>query len=429
MRARSSAADLWRRSPHAVMPAVAAVLLLLVSGCTPDAPTTMGSPADAVATADESIFASGSDADAGPVGVDGGTGDADATDAVDSSAGSDSDAGATDTQDSAPDVKVDPCSQKSCDDGNACTTDTCGTTGCVHVNSTASCDTAAAVCPTSGVCVGGACVAPAEVCGDGVCGCSETPASCASDCEAAMATLPAGTFAMGSANGVGSSLEWPQHLVTLGAFQLDKTEVTVAHYGAFYNHLNAVQQCAAANATAFVCGQPDKCNFGVAGWEQQPINCVDWFQADAYCKWAHVGGRLPTEAEWEYAARSGGKEQEYPWGNELPTCATYAIFMETTMSGCGANSTWPVCSKPAGNSSQGACDLTGNVWEWCSDWFGGYDAVPQTDPSGAAWGTQRSLRGGSWFQVTVPGLRVRHRFSGAPSSRNVDFGFRCARTL
>ena len=171
------------------------------------------------------------------------------------------------------------------------------------------------------------------------------------------------TYQMGSPTDVGSEnpaySEQPQHQVTLSPFALDKTEVTVAQYTAFFSHLSSAQQCNQGNSTSFVCARPPTCvgcNWDVAGKGQQPVNGVDWFQADAYCKWAHVGGRLPTEAEWEFAARDGGKVQTYPWGEAAPTCsrASYA--------GCTTDTTAAVCSATAGNTPMGRAIWRATCW-------------------------------------------------------------------
>ena len=135
--------------------------------------------------------------------------------------------------------------------------------------------------------------------------------------------------------------------MTVKSFQLAKTEVTNKQYKA----------CVEAGA----CTPPSS----YEGGDDQPVVNVDWNQAKAFSEW--VGGRLPSEAEWEYAARSGGKERKYPWGDEEPSCER--AVMNQGGNGCGRNATWPVCSKTAGNTSQGLCDMAGNVWEWTQDWY------------------------------------------------------------
>ena len=139
----------------------------------------------------------------------------------------------------------------------------------------------------------------------------------------------------------------PRHTVTVNSFEMAKTLVTVEQY----------KVCVDAKACTVPSAGPD-CNWGVPGRGKHPVNCVDWQQAQTFSAWE--GGRLPTEAEWEYAARSGGRDQKYPWGDSPPTCEK-AVFK-----GCGTG-TAPVCSKPAGNTAQGLCDAAGNVWEWMED--------------------------------------------------------------
>ena len=147
-------------------------------------------------------------------------------------------------------------------------------------------------------------------------------------------------------------------------------------------------------------------------------------QAQAFAGWA--GGRLPSESEWEYAARSGGKAQTYPWGDEEATCSL--AVMEDGGKGCGEERTWPVCSKPAGNSRQGVCDLAGNVWEWVQDGY--HDTYSGAPEDGTAWdedgAAYRVIRGGSWYS-TASVLRASNRNGYVPSDRNSNLGFRLAR--
>ncbi|MBU1896168.1 formylglycine-generating enzyme family protein [Myxococcota bacterium] len=223
--------------------------------------------------------------------------------------------------------------------------------------------------------------------------------------------LSGGSFQMGSNKG--DSDERPVHEVRLKGFMMSKTEVTVGQYRACVN--------------AGVCTAPDTstyCNWNESGRELHPINCVDWNQAKAFATWA--GGRLPTEAEWEYAARSGGKDQEYPWGNAQVTC-NYAV-MDHGGNGCGrGNATWPVCSKPQGNTEQGMCDMSGNVWEWVADYYGSYDSTPR-DGTEHLSGSNRVFRGGGWFNY-ASSLRAARRYRYVPSNRYFDLGFRLARSL
>jgi formylglycine-generating enzyme required for sulfatase activity len=160
------------------------------------------------------------------------------------------------------------------------------------------------------------------------------------------------------------------------------------------------------------------CNWGVAGRENHPVNCVDWNQAEAFSRWA--GGRLPSEAEWEYAARSAGKNWTYPWGDEKPTCE------RAVTSVCGAKGTAPVCSKPKGNTLQGLCDLSGNVWEWVRDRY--HESYAGAPVDGGAWddaGSERVMRGGAWDAAF--GARAAGRTPADPDSRTGAVGFRPAR--
>ena len=224
-------------------------------------------------------------------------------------------------------------------------------------------------------------------------------------------SLPGGTYQMGSNDVAGN--EKPVHSVTLSGFQMARTETTVAQYGVCVT----AGGCTAARTRSY-------CTWGVAGKEQHPINCVDWNNSKAYCEWA--GARLCTEAEWEYAARSGGQNRTYPWGDQTATCS-YAVMSEGG-SGCGTGGTWAVCSKTAGNSTQGVCDLAGNVWEWVADWYDMYPSEAQTNPTGPSSGSFRVVRGGSWYDGAAD-LRAAIRGAGGPGYGSGDLGLRCCRSL
>jgi formylglycine-generating enzyme required for sulfatase activity len=171
-----------------------------------------------------------------------------------------------------------------------------------------------------------------------------------------------------------------------------------------------------------------------------PINCVDWAQATAYCKWAVK--RLLTEAEWEYAAR-GPKGYPYPWGNDPPTatrlnaCGTECEAMakreldvdwKTMYEASDAwETTAPVGSFPEGVSPFGALDMAGNVWEWTADWYGNYTDTAATNPQGANRGSFRVNRGGGWFSFARGDVRAASRYWRDPTVRTDTLGFRCAR--
>ena len=240
-----------------------------------------------------------------------------------------------------------------------------------------------------------------------------------------MVTVPAGPFWMGCNSETDTncqSFEQPYHEVTLSAFEIDRTEVTLAAY----------TEC----VTAGICTVPqvdwkDNCNWGVTGKENHPVNCVDWEQATAYC--TYVSKRLPTEAEWEKAAR-GTDGRLHPWGNESATCDR-AVMEQDGQDGCGTGDTAPVCSKsPAGDSPYGACDMVGNVWEWVHDWYSSeyYATSPAENPTGPEDGVQsvnRVVRGGGFDDYDFF-MRLTHRNQYFPGymGAQYDLGFRCART-
>lgn len=212
----------------------------------------------------------------------------------------------------------------------------------------------------------------------------------------------------------GRDKEKPMHGVKVGTFRMSKTEVTVAQYRACVK----AGRCTKPNTGKY-------CNWGKARRGAHPVNCVDSRQSRAFCRWA--GGRLPSEAEWEYAARSGGKDWKYPWGDEAATC--YRTVMDRRGIGCGKKRTWPVCSKTAGNTSQGLCDMAGNVQEWTEDcWHDNYSGAPS---DGSAWtkncsSTFRVIRGGSLLFNRQ--LEVVVRDSWAPGGPDTYYlGVRCAR--
>ena len=237
---------------------------------------------------------------------------------------------------------------------------------------------------------------------------------------------------------------------TIARFEMSRTEVTVAQY----------RQCVDAGA----CSEPQSrgvvttdegCNWGESGREDHPINCVDWNQAVEFATW--VGGRLPSEAEWEYAARyskglAEAGSRTVPWGTDAATCSRVVVHRVwsgeeivelggiSTIGGysgvhkedCGHDSTAPVCSKPEGNNPQGLCDLVGNVHEWVQDTY--QDRDFRTAPrDGSAWEVDgqawRVHLGGSWKSVyrkhSYPFKAM--RMGREPRLLGEDLGFRVAR--
>lgn len=219
-----------------------------------------------------------------------------------------------------------------------------------------------------------------------------------------MAVIPAGWFLMGQNDGPESSR--PQRSVYLDAFAIDKTEVTKAAFSRF-----VVETDHPAKGWT---GEPPEQQAG------EPAAGVVWLDADAYCRWA--GKRLPTEAEWEKAAR-GTDGRRYPWGDQWD-----AARANTEESGRGA--VLPVGSFPDGVSPYGVLDMAGNVAEWVSDYFDRdyYTYAPDHNPLGPDIVLDHVLRGGSWAS---PNLHAQTFFrdSSHSSEPNPRVGFRCARTL
>jgi len=222
-----------------------------------------------------------------------------------------------------------------------------------------------------------------------------------------MMFVPAGEFTMGSENG--STDESPIHTVTLDAYWIDQTEVTNKMY--------------ALCAQAGVCQPPEGTRsytrssyYGNPEYDNFPVIYVDWDMAKTYCEWADA--RLPTEAEWEKAAR-GTDGRTYPWGEGLDC-------NKANYSGC-VGDTIAVGSYDDGKSPYGLFDMAGNVWEWVADWYDSnyYASSPSNNPQGAASGQSRVLRGGSW-DSDGDNARSAYRSWYDPSLFSLNVGFRCA---
>ncbi|VAW43332.1 hypothetical protein MNBD_CHLOROFLEXI01-3011, partial [hydrothermal vent metagenome] len=243
--------------------------------------------------------------------------------------------------------------------------------------------------------------------------------------------IPATTFLMGARDEdtAASSDERSQHTVTLDAFAIDLYEVSVAQYAAFLNTLGGyVNACSGFTClstrfetTRSYLTDEQAGYLPVEGFSDYPINNVSWHGANAYCSW--VGGRLPTEAEWELAA-TGGNGRFYPWGDANPD-EENAVF-----AGTFAN-LQPVNSLPNGASPFGLYQMAGNVWEWVSDGYDPiyYDRSPAENPAGPAVSATdlRVLRGGG-YDSPAADLRTTNRASERPTEfRTIpSVGFRCA---
>jgi len=252
------------------------------------------------------------------------------------------------------------------------------------------------------------------------------------DPYADMVYIPAGEFIMGS-NFSTSPDEQPEHTVYLDAFYVDKFEITNAQYATYLSEVleageiqvnsNSVKkdgnELLDLDAADCQISYSDGTFIVDNGKDNYPVIEVSWFGADNYAH--HYGKRLPTEAEWEKAAR-GTDQRTYPWGNESPTS-----------SHCNFNSnvghTTPVGQySPKGDSPYGCSDMAGNVWEWCNDWYDEkyYSSSPTNNPPGPTAGLNRVLRGGPWGRDATD-VHSYQRAGSNPIHGSYDFGFRCAR--
>lgn len=232
-----------------------------------------------------------------------------------------------------------------------------------------------------------------------------------------MVAIRGGEFLMGNDgrgdDGPGDEDERPAHRVTVNAFRLDKYETTNAMYDAFVRATRRAPPFHWADG-----GYPE-------GTADHPVVYVSWHDAEAYCRWS--GKRLPTEAEWERAAR-GGDGRRFPWGNEFS--ALNANTPQYWLAQRASGHTMPVGSFPQGRTPEGVEDLAGNVYEWVADW---YQPYPGNQHPNVHYGTKNKvLRGGSWYDCLSYGCGLsspaynRSRF--APDIKNKGFGFRCARS-
>ena len=264
------------------------------------------------------------------------------------------------------------------------------------------------------------------------CACSEEEVT---EPPEGMVLIPAGAFQMGSTTG--DINEAPVHTVELDAFYMDQHEVTNAEYRVF---VAATGHPAPRGIGYTAVYELLKHNY--EPWDDpdfnhpnQPVTTVTWFDATAYCKW--VGKRLPTEAEWEKAARGGLEGARYSWGDAEPnnTSANFAdsqteFEWRSSDVNDGFLFTAPVGTFPP--NGYGLYDMAGNVWEWCADWYSptyysdGQDVErPLRNPKGPDTGERRVLRGGTWYRAAHT-IRNAERISDYPDSSLNVVGFRCA---
>jgi len=273
-------------------------------------------------------------------------------------------------------------------------------------------------------------------------------------CPEGMVLIPAGRMTLGSPEGVGGSDEHPAYEAVADAFCLDRTEVTVAAYRACVS----AGTCNANVSTVDWSGisSSDRrtysrtCNYGLNDREQHPVNCLNWADAERFCTvWRQA--RLPSEAEWEYAARRPDGRRVYPWGDQAPSrtllnacgreCQQWASRNRLSWSAMhqdddGWPNTAPVGNFPSGQSADGLQDLAGNVWEWVADPYNatayaartrGFNARVVESSQNSGENASRVIRGGCWDSGDPSGVRAANRNGFAPSARLNFVGVRCAR--
>jgi formylglycine-generating enzyme required for sulfatase activity len=265
------------------------------------------------------------------------------------------------------------------------------------------------------------------------------------DAQQGMILIEGGTFRMGADYGMLD--ESPVHEVTVKSFWMDAREVTVAEFARFveatsykteaegfgWSGVFDANECAWRKVNGADWRHPE--GGRMTPEANEPVTQVSWNDAEAYARWA--GKRLPTEAEFEYAARGGLVGKKYAWGDELrpggkPVANWWqGHFPEKNTSEDGFASRAPVGSFAP--NTYGLYDMAGNVWEWCADWYDdGYYAVsPRNDPQGAERGAERVMRGGSWVcaENICTNYRVAGRSRSTPDTGLNNVGFRCARDL
>lgn len=290
---------------------------------------------------------------------------------------------------------------------------------------TSNCGSCGTVCRSGAPCIAGTCVDQRSCRGTGASGCG-------------VRGVASGTFTLGDDSGASFNATPAMGRVTVGPMTVDRYEVTVDRFTVYWNqgHPNAPSSYNYPSGPYSVGGivvEPGRnvgCNWGLAGRGSHPLNCVTWHTAMAFCVWD--GGRLPTEAEWEWVARGPGGN-DYPWGSDATPTDELLCWSGTAV----LPSTCPVGSFPAGSTTTGVQDMAGGVYEWVADSFQLYSS-PQCW-AGAGWtnplcgqlsggGTYRVIRGGAWNTTAPAYVRAPSRQSAAATLSDRGLGFRCVRT-
>ena len=227
-----------------------------------------------------------------------------------------------------------------------------------------------------------------------------------------MTLIPEGYFWMGTDDGLGLDDEGPRHEVWLDPYYIDVYEVTTERYATFLT---------ATHRTAPWLWRSVDLDVD----SDRPVIGVDWSDTEAFCRWA--GKRLPTEAQWEKAAR-GTDERRYPWGDQTPTAAlaNFAVGARFSYS----QALMPVGRYKTAQSPYGLYDMAGNAWEWVWDWYDSsyYETTPTDNPMGPESGQLKVVRGGAWSEL--PNYLLTYgRFKLPPNTRNSHTGFRCAQPV
>lgn len=235
-----------------------------------------------------------------------------------------------------------------------------------------------------------------------------------------MIEIPGGSFQMGS--DVGSTKTKPAHTVALNNFYLSEAEVTIRQYAAFLSEVKPdptkLQQWILLGEPTHIITQNNN-YYPVNGWEEHPVVNVSWFGAKAFCD--HYGLRLPSEAEWEYAA-GGPSHYRFPWGNDFTGVETGLCCYQVSK-GAGFPSTMMVKSFPS--NGFGIYDMAGNIMEWCNDWYDSYNVENPNNPQGPQTGTHKTIRGG-FFNSGADGVECVFRVGSEPGRKANYIGFRVA---